>query len=734
MTLVAEFRRRNVFRVAAAYLVVGWLLTEVLTTILPTLGAPAWMPRAVILIFAFGFFPAVVFSWFFELTPEGIKREADILGEEKVKTRASRMLDYITVTGVVVLVVFIGLFSAQQSGDDTLSRDFEVNAASVAVLPFVNMSNDDDNEYFSDGLTETLLHMLSQIPGLKVAARTSSFAFKNQNKSIQEIAAALGVAHVLEGSVQRAGDNVRITAQLIRASDGFHVWSSNYDRTLENIFDIQDEIAQKVGFALSESLLGTGSKQLAGVQTSNPDAYDIYLQARRAKVTGSFGGLKAAEDLLKGALLIDPNFIDAKTELATCYLHQVQTGLIGQEDGYSQVLAITNQVLEAKPDNVLARAARVFVQAMSSALDGDAASIPNAAHVLEALVAEAPDELQIRILLVGTYEEMQQPEKSLPVLQDALNRDPFNPQIHFELGSLYLELERYEDARASLEQSLDIEPAQPNAYTRLASISLHSGDGVGFVQNFLKALEVDPRDHELPGMLAEFLYKLGLFDEGDDFRNRVMTMAPASTMAYDIALLRAVSSGDESAADSSARQVIQDNLEDRQSVYTHAVQYLLRSAAKSGTVDDEIAWIEERAPGIFDIDADNVPQKYRLAQGAAVAAWYTTLPREELLRRMDVLLDFWRSTGFDPTDDPFLQMNILALRGEIQETIDVALSGVFSRPVAMNLGWKQAFAQPQFAELVADPRIQAAMQRWEDDEEELRGQVRTYLADIQAAS
>ena len=361
MSLVAELKRRNVFRVAAAYLVVGWLLTEVLTTILPTLGAPAWAARAVILIFAFGFIPAVIFSWFYELTPDGIKRDDEVDHDEAQTGAAGKRLNYLTVAGVIALIVFVGLFSARQTGDDTAPIQVAANDASVAVLPFVNMSNDKDNEYFSDGLTETLLHMLAQIPDLKVAARTSSFAFKNQSKSIQEIAAALDVAHVLEGSVQRAGDRVRITAQLIRASDGFHVWSSNFDRTLDDIFGIQDEIAEKVGYALSESLLGAaGGGQLAGVTTTDPDAYDLYLQARKERATNSFGGLRAAEDLLKGALLIDPDFLDAKTELATSYIHQLETGLMDASDAYPQVIAITDQVLEVRPDDAVARAAQIF--------------------------------------------------------------------------------------------------------------------------------------------------------------------------------------------------------------------------------------------------------------------------------------------------------------------------------------------------------------------------------------
>jgi TolB-like protein len=309
MSLVAELRRRNVFRVAAAYLVVGWLLTEVLTTILPTLGAPEWAARAVILIFAFGFIPAVVLSWFYEITADGIKRDQDVDRELPGTNRAARKIDKVTIATAIALIVVVGLFSARYTADDPSSVDLAADNASVAVLPFVNMSNDKDNEYFSDGLTETLLHMLAQIPDLRVAARTSSFAFKGRNLTVQEIARALDVAHVLEGSVQRDGDRVRITAQLIRASDGFHVWSEVYDRTLDDIFGIQDEIATIVGGSLSASLLGIeGDQKVAGIQTTNPDAYDLYLQARKERATYSYTGLQAAEDLLKGALLIDPAF------------------------------------------------------------------------------------------------------------------------------------------------------------------------------------------------------------------------------------------------------------------------------------------------------------------------------------------------------------------------------------------------------------------------------------------
>ena len=735
MSFVAELRRRSVFRVAAAYLVVGWLLTEVLTTILPTLGAPDWAARAVILIFAFGFIPAVILSWFYELTPEGIKRDHEVDHDDQASGKTRRKLDHIAVAAAVVLIILVGLFSARQLSDDAAPFDVGVSTASVAVLPFINLSNDKDNEYFSDGLTETLLHMLTQIPDLKVAARTSSFAFKGKNMSIREIARALEVAHVLEGSVQRAGDNVRITAQLIRADDGFHVWSESYDRNLDDIFGIQDEIAEKVGYALSESLLGTGADgKMAGLATTNPDAYDLYMQARKERVTYSYGGLTAAEDLLKGALLIDPDFLDAKTELATSYFHQVETGLMNAGDAYAEIIAITDQVLAARPDDPVAKSASIFARAAIRTAAGDTSAASELVRDLEAIVAIAPKEIQPRVLLVRAYQGLQQNDKAVPVLKDALRQDPFNPTIHYELGTVYMRLQQWDHARAALEKSLEIEPAQPNAYSNLGLLSLESGDGVDFVIQTLGALRVDPRDHELPGMLAVFLYQLGLVEEADDFRNRVLALAPTSAIAYRVEMLRAIAIGDEVGSIATAQSAIEADIEDRRFAFVGAVQHLLRAAARNNNVEEVSGWIEEQAPGIFDLDSERVPQKYRMAQGAAFDAWYVSLPRDEMLRRLDVLLRYGEALGLSPVDNPNTYLSILALRGETEKAADVALERVMLHSVASNLGWRERFGQAQYADVVADPRIKDALQRWENEEAALRGKVQAYFADLQAAT
>jgi TolB-like protein/tetratricopeptide (TPR) repeat protein len=597
------------------------------------------------------------------------------------------------------------------------------------------MSNDKDNEYFSDGLTETLLHMLAQIPDLRVAARTSSFAFKGRNLTVQEIARALDVAHVLEGSVQRDGDRVRITAQLIRASDGFHVWSEVYDRTLDDIFGIQDEIATIVGGSLSASLLGIeGDQKVAGIQTTNPDAYDLYLQARKERATYSYTGLQAAEDLLKGALLIDPAFLDAKTELATNYIHQLETGLMDRATGLSEIVAITDQVLNERPEDPVAKATSIYAKAVSLLAQGDQEAMPLLAGELESIVERYPDELHPRQLLVRAYRILQQPDKSVPILKSALDRDPFNPTLLYEIGRAYMPLERWGEARASLERSLEIEPSQPNAYSMLGALDLREGNGVGFVTQYMKAIAVDPRDHELPGILASILYQLDLIEEGDDFRNRVLALAPTSAIAYQIELQRARSIGDEVGSDAAARRAIEDDIEDRRFAYGAAIQHLVRTAVRDGRVDDELEWLVDKVPGFLDVESKQLPQKRRAVQGLAFDALIQTEPREEVVRRLEILLEFASSQGFNPEDDPLAHMNILVIRHEIEEAINVALKGVFTESVATNLDWQETFAQPQFAEVVADPRVQEAMQRWRSEEEALRGSVRSYFADLHAAT
>jgi len=254
------------------------------------------------------------------------------------------------------------------------------------------------------------------------------------------------------------------------------------------------------------------------------------------------------------------------------------------------------------------------------------------------------------------------------------------------------------------------------------------------LRHYLRAMEVDPRDHEIPGLIAAYLYQLGLIEEGDDFRDRVMAVAPASSVAYRIALLRGLHTGDEEASVLAARRAVEADIEDRHFAFGGAVQYLLRRAARLGTVEEESAWLEEQAPGILDIDADAVPAKFLAAQGAAFDAWYTVLTETELLRRLDRLLELAASFGFDPLEDPRGRVGVLAMKGETEDAIELALADVFTEPVVQNLNWKYSYEQSYYDAFTADPRVAQALRKWEEDADQVRSQVKSFLESLTTAS
>ena len=264
-------------------------------------------------------------------------------------------------------------------------------------------------------------------------------------------------------------------------------------------------------------------------------------------------------------------------------------------------------------------------------------------------------------------------------------------------------------------------------------LSLQEGDGVGYVSHFVKAVAIDPKDHELPGMLAMFLYELGIVEVADEFRRRVLTLSPTSEIAYQLDMMRAIALDDTEASIAAARRAVEDNIEDRRFAFGGAVQYLIRQAVKQDRVEEEMAWLEARRPGLFDMEATQVPMKLRAVQGVAFDGWVHTLPRDEVLRRLDARMAYIESMGIEPKDNVNMNIGLLVLRGQVDEAIEVALNELFSESVAMHLNWRATLLQPHYSDLVADERVQQAMRRWEEEEASLRGSVESYFADLHAS-
>jgi len=314
-----ELKRRNVFKVAVTYAIVSWIALQVADVVFPALNVPAWVLSLLTVLLLIGFPIALLLSWAFELTPDGIKPTAEVAPEHSIRTRTGQRLNYL-MTGALVALLALVVVDKYMLDDRTPTAAATAPAApekSIAVLPFVNLSSDREQEYWSDGLSEEILNQLAQIGELKVTARTSSFSFKGKNEDVRDIARELNVRYALEGSVRTAGNQLRITAQLIDATDGSHVWSRAFDRERNDVFAIQEEIAMAVSETLSVAL-DVGAMARARGGTTNLEAYDRYLRARALdRQRGTSEDIVRAAELYREAVKLDPTFVRAWSDLNT---------------------------------------------------------------------------------------------------------------------------------------------------------------------------------------------------------------------------------------------------------------------------------------------------------------------------------------------------------------------------------------------------------------------------------
>ncbi len=344
MSFFSELGRRNVIRVGIAYAVIGWILAQVAEFAFENFGAPEWVLKSFVVLLLLGLPLALFFAWAFEMTPDGVKREEDVDRSSSITRRTGRKLDYF-VAGALILgigyfvwerqagVEYSALPAKEAVADIQPAVTSNAVARSIAVLPFINMSSDEEQEWFSDGLTEEILNALARTPDLLVAARTSSFKFKGSNEDVPTIAAALGVAHILEGSVRRGQDQLRVTAQLIRASDGFHLWSQTYDRNPEDVIAIQEQIAIEIATALETAMDPEALAKMISVGTDSVPAFNAYLQGLAAGAssisTGDVYTFLRAREGFERAIGLDPHFALAYWELAKFWSVQSQSNLIG---------------------------------------------------------------------------------------------------------------------------------------------------------------------------------------------------------------------------------------------------------------------------------------------------------------------------------------------------------------------------------------------------------------------
>jgi TolB-like protein/cytochrome c-type biogenesis protein CcmH/NrfG len=604
----AELTRRNVWRVGIAYVIASWLILQVIDVIEPLVGMPLWASQLVLVLLIIGFPLTLVFSWAFEVTPDGLKREKDIDRSQSISHETGRRLDKVTIVvfalAVVMMVIDRNLPATSAPADTgEVSAPVAQRATvlpSIAVLPFANMSSDEGSAYFSDGLADTLLHMLAQISEIRVAARTSSFRFREPGADIKDIAASLGVGNVLEGSVQKSGDRIRITAQLIEAETGFHLWSGNFDRDLDDVFAIQDEIATEVVDALKVSLLGEAAARLTTRETENIDAYTEFLLGIDKLNLSTIRAFQEAERHFARAVELDPKYARAWGMLGLTYLRMLDWG-----SGTPEALLprIENAATRATSiDEDLAVAIAVLAMTEHRRGNGEVAE-----QLLRRAVEADPNAIEARNYYSRILNEAGRDDEALRLLQESLAIDPLSAEVHFLMAIMHRGRFEYEKSLRILDRLAEIEPLNPVPPVLHGAIEYDYGNWARAVMDVVRGFRLDPDDPEIAIDVGVTLLALQLPDEATQWFNRAAEIDPEHAAVRGAYLLRALNEGTVPAESAqAARRLLDDKVANRKGSRINAIRTIRRYAVENNEVDEALAYLQGHYPEYFDLASANL--------------------------------------------------------------------------------------------------------------------------------
>ena len=510
-SLFNELKRRNVVRVGVAYAIVAWLLIQLAGALEPALLLPDWVDRVVTVFLLIGFPIVLIFAWAFELTPDGLKLTRDVDPDESITPRTGKKLEHTTIVLLALLVLFfIGrefFPSSEQDGERDMASASD--SASIAVLPFEDYSENKDQDFFSKGISEEILNLLAKTNALRVAARTSSFAFGGSDVDIREIGNKLDVATVLEGSIRKSGPNIRITAQLINVDDGYHLWSETYDRNYADIFKIQDEIAAEILTALKVHLLGeeTSTGRAAAETTANMDAYSTYLIGKERLELRTRKDIEAAHDLFAEALESDPEFAPAHVQLAHAdlLLERYEFGGDGNTD----------------PEHDAEIREHLQIAMRLAPHLPEALGVNGYYQLRRNLYAEAEKSFNQALQLNPNYalaylwraETAYEQARYLDMLADkekAYALDPMSLEVSADLAYEYRSFWRPRDAERVIDRMFALHPDHPLAYdAALENMHAHGRLGEALL-TVEKALDVHPDDKNLREWRAWLQSSLGV--------------------------------------------------------------------------------------------------------------------------------------------------------------------------------------------------------------------------------
>lgn len=483
---LSELKRRNVLRVAAFYAAAGWLLVQIATQVLPVFEVPAWTMRVVVVAVTLGFPFALIFAWFYELTPEGLKLESKIDPAESIKRSTGRKLDRVIIAllAAAVVVLLTNQFVPHRNRSDALAK-------AIAVLPLVNDTGDSNDEYFADGLSEELISALSQIKDLKVIGRTSSFHFKNTKEGSKAIGVALGVGYLLEGSVRKSAGRARISVNLVRAADGVNTWSQIYDRALPDIFAVQAEIAQSVAGALKVALLGAPAKNPDAPSNQNVDAYTAYLQGRFYEQLYTAADLRKAIEFYETAIRSDPHYALAYAALSRSWWALGDTTGDDVAEANRKARAVAERAVAEDPNSAEGHAAlgQILVSVDRNAKGAEA----EYRRALELDPASAAP----KIGLASVIADFGQIEEAVELLEQAVQLEPLTTNAHFDLARLLTSLGRYDEAVRSVNKAIQLQPGGAGTWEMLALVEAKRGDGEAALRAAMQESDPDWRAYAI---------------------------------------------------------------------------------------------------------------------------------------------------------------------------------------------------------------------------------------------
>ena len=549
MNFFAELKRRNVYKVAVAYAVVGWLLIQAASILFPTFDAPSWAMKVLVALLVLGFPVALVLSWAFEITPEGIKLESEIDPKKSITRKTGRKIVGLT---IAVAIVAAGLFSFQllrtsahwgvEGGAPATPNDVASGLAgarpsilekSIAVLPFDNLSRDPDNAYFCEGVQDEILTRLAKVADLKVISRTSTQHFKSAPENLPDIAKQLGVAHILEGSVQKSSDQVRVNVQLINAMTDAHLWAETYDRKLTDIFAVESEIAKAIAETLQAKLSGAEKSSIAKAPTANPEAYELYLKGRFFWNKRTGDDLRKSIEYLKQAIAKDPGYALAYAALADSY------GLLRFYGGASPAESVVPAQAAAKKalelDDSLAEA-----HASLGLIATEELEVNRAVNELERAIQLNPNYATAHHWLGLALATLRQSDRSIGELKRALELDPLSMIINADLSIIYLYAHRYGDAEAQARKTLEIDSRSFVAHYYLGAVLQLTGRLKEAIPEFQKAVELNNDPYSI-AMLGQAYARNGQTDEARKLLAHLNEMAKSAEVP-DYALATAYTS------------------------------------------------------------------------------------------------------------------------------------------------------------------------------------------------